>query len=43
MPMIPYDEAARDIALEQGDGSELRLSTLWNEGPVVLFFLRHFG
>ena len=31
------------IELRDPDGQELRLGTLWEEGPAVLVFLRHYG
>jgi len=44
MPLLtPCNEKARDVALERADGSELRLSEVWRDRPLVLFFLRHFG
>ena len=32
-----------DIVLEDSGGGEVRLGELWDEGPVVLVFLRHYG
>jgi hypothetical protein len=32
-----------EIVLEDADGGEVRLGSLWEEGPVVLVFLRHYG
>lgn len=34
---------AADADLELADGSKTRLSVLWQNGPLVLVFLRHFG
>ncbi len=34
---------APDIQVLAEDDRPLRLSELWAGGPVVLFFLRHFG
>lgn len=31
------------IVLEDVDGNETRLGSLWQERPVVLAFIRHFG
>ena len=31
------------IGLPDADGQETRLGTLWQERPVVLVFLRHYG
>ena len=35
--------ALADIALPDTDGREVRLGTLWERGPAVLIFLRHYG
>ena len=35
--------ALAPIELPDPDGQELRLGTLWEEGPAVLVFLRHYG
>jgi hypothetical protein len=31
------------IELEDWKGDRIRLGTLWEERPVVLVFIRHFG
>ncbi len=31
------------IALPDTEGREIRLGSLWREGPAVLVFLRHYG
>jgi prostamide/prostaglandin F2alpha synthase len=31
------------IALPDCDGAEVRLGSLWAEGPAVVVFLRHYG
>ena len=31
------------IELPDPDGQEVRLGTLWEDGPAVLVFLRHYG
>jgi hypothetical protein len=36
------DELA-DVVLEDSNGDEVRLGTLWDERPAVLVFLRHYG
>jgi peroxiredoxin len=36
-------DAAPDSVLARPDGSAVRLSSIWGEGPLVLAFLRHFG
>ncbi|HVM36617.1 MAG TPA: hypothetical protein VM784_14910 [Actinomycetota bacterium] len=40
------DAAARaisDIVLLDATGDEVRIGSLWNERPVVLTWLRHYG
>ena len=32
-----------DISLPDTSGREVRLGSLWHEGPAVLVFLRHYG
>ncbi len=32
-----------DITLSSWEGEPVRLGTLWQERPVVLVFIRHFG
>jgi hypothetical protein len=43
-PVAPAraDELA-DVVLEDADGEEVRLGSLWEERPAVLVFLRHYG
>jgi hypothetical protein len=41
MDTIP--EAAARAVVRDLDGGEHELRELWQEGPVVLVFLRHFG
>lgn len=31
------------IVLEDVDGHQVRLGSLWEKRPVVLVFIRHFG
>jgi len=31
------------IALPDSDGREIRLGSLWESGPAVIVFLRHYG
>lgn len=40
---LSIDSLAPDSAVRAADGSSIKLSSLWQEGPVVLAFLRHFG
>lgn len=32
-----------DVTLPDADGSKVRLGSLWEQGPAVLAFLRHYG
>ena len=32
-----------DVFVLDTDGQEVRLGTLWQEQPVVLVFVRHYG
>ena len=32
-----------DVRVLDTDGQEVRLGTLWQEQPVVLVFVRHYG
>ena len=42
MTLVKTDQPAPDLVL--GDGEDaLKLSSLWSEGPLVLYFHRHFG
>lgn len=39
-------EAAKELeglVLSDADGAPVRLGSLWQERPVVLVFIRHFG
>jgi hypothetical protein len=39
MPVAPLD----DMRLLDSEGAEVRLGDLWEERPVALVFLRHYG
>jgi hypothetical protein len=41
----PPEEASglADIVVKDLHGVEIRLGTLWENGPAVLVFLRHYG
>ena len=41
--MSKDDTKATDARVTLGDGTELHLSDLWKEKPLVLVFLRHLG
>ena len=43
MARVEKGDAAPDVTLQDTTGTELRLSGLWRERPLVLGFLRHFG
>lgn len=32
-----------DLVLQDPDGKDVRLGSLWEQRPVVLVFIRHFG
>jgi hypothetical protein len=32
-----------DVVLQDAGGSDVRLGSLWEEGPAVVVFLRHYG
>ena len=32
-----------DIVLQDSNGDDVRLGSLWEERPAVLVFLRHYG
>lgn len=33
----------RDVEVQGADGQKVRLGSLWQEQPIVLVFVRHFG
>jgi peroxiredoxin len=35
--------AAPDLTLVDEDGRQVRLADLWQQRPLVLLFVRHFG
>jgi peroxiredoxin len=41
--MLKPGDTAPDRRLRDSSGSEVALSDLWRERPLVLVFLRHFG
>ncbi len=43
MPYPNLGDPAPDLTLPDRGGRPVRLSALWAERPVALFFLRHFG
>jgi len=38
-----FASALADTTLPDADGTLLRLGSLWQTGPAVLVFLRHYG
>jgi hypothetical protein len=36
-------EQLADITLPDCDGQQIRLGSLWADGPAVIAFLRHYG
>ncbi len=36
-------ERAPDAEVSALDGTQVRLSSLWADGPLALVFLRHYG
>jgi hypothetical protein len=36
-------EAIADIELLDTDGNPVRLGSLWEDGPAVIVWLRHYG
>ena len=36
-------DALADIVLPDHDGNDVRLGDLWQQGPVALVWLRHYG
>lgn len=32
-----------NLVLPEAGGGEIRLGSLWNSGPAVVVFLRHYG
>jgi hypothetical protein len=36
-------EKLADITLPDSDGQQVRLGSLWTNGPAVIAFLRHYG
>jgi peroxiredoxin len=41
--MVTKGDKAPDAVLRDAASTEVRLSELWREHPLVLVFLRHFG
>lgn len=37
------DQRALDLQVVNSDGETINLSSVWQDKPVVLTFLRHFG
>jgi len=43
MALERCERTASELLVEDAGGGERKLSEFWNEGPVVLYFHRHFG
>ncbi len=43
MKQLAVNDSAPEATLVDQDGRPVKLSDLWREGPLVLFFLRHLG
>lgn len=41
--IIGVGDRAADVELQDEHGATVRLSRMWQEHPVVLAFVRHFG
>lgn len=42
-PRVAINQLAPDLEVINSDGETLNLSSVWQDKPVVLTFLRHFG
>ncbi len=40
---IEVGQPAPNVTFGRGDGGEVSLADLWQQRPVVVAFLRHFG
>lgn len=38
-----FSASLADISLPDTDAREVRLGSLWERGPAVVVFLRHYG
>ena len=36
-------ESLANVVLPDADGHDVRLGSLWETGPAVIVFLRHYG
>jgi len=43
MALERTEQPATDLLLADAERGEVKLSELWSEGPIVLYFHRHFG
>jgi peroxiredoxin len=41
--LLKFNDPAPDLEALDSDGRQIRLSSLWQSGPLVLAFTRHFG
>ena len=42
MALVNTDQPAPDLLLGQGEDA-IKLSSFWDEGPLVVYLHRHFG
>ena len=42
-PRVAINQPAPDLEIINSDGQTIDLSSVWQDKPVVLSFLRHFG
>ncbi len=40
---LTLGDAAADVVVADRGGAAVQLATLWENGPLALFFVRHFG
>ncbi len=43
MALERTEQPATDLLLGDAERGEVKLSELWKDGPIVLYFHRHFG
>jgi len=40
---MSFSSRLAEIVLPDTDGRQIKLSSLWADGPAVIVFLRHYG
>jgi hypothetical protein len=43
IPDMKIDPRLGDVVVKDVDGNPVRLGSLWEKGPAVLIFVRHYG